>query len=228
MAFSSRFTGPAQLLRKAVDEGQLGRIYYARASYLRRRGIPGYGTWFTTKEMAGGGALIDLGVHVLDIAWWLMDCPKPLSALGATYAEFGPRGKGIGGRRKAIPDGPFDVEDFACGLIRFQTGETIFVEASWASHVGSSGANVQVCGTLGGADLAPCVIHTDLYGEAPVDIRPEVPQIYGHEGELQHFIDCIQGRAVPTATLAHGVAVQRMLDGIYESARTGHEVVLAE
>lgn len=223
-AFSSRFTGPAQLLRRAVDEGQLGEIYYAKASYLRRQGIPGYGTWFTSKEHAGGGALIDLGVHVLDIAWWLMGCPEPVSCTGATYAVFGPQRKGIGGRRKVIPEGKFDVEDLGCGMIRLAGGRTIFVEASWASHVNTSGANVQLFGNRGGASLDPCVIHTDLYGEAPVDIRPEVPQVYGHEGELQHFIDCIRDDAQPVATLEHGIVVQRMLDGIYESARTGHEV----
>lgn len=223
-AFSSRFTGPAQLLRRAVDEGQLGHVYYARASYLRRQGIPGYGTWFTHRERSGGGALIDLGVHVLDVAWWLMGCPEPESCLGATFAEFGPRMKGLAGKRRIVPDGPFDVEDLGCGLIRFRDGRAISLEASWASHVATAGANVLLFGTRGGASLEPCIIHTDLYGESPVDIRPEVPQVYGHEGELQHFIDCIVEGRQPLATLEHGIAVQRMLDGIYESARSGGEV----
>lgn len=225
MSFSSRFTGPAQVLRKAVESGQLGEIYYAKASYLRRRGIPGYGGWFTTKSMAGGGPLIDLGVHVLDIAWWLMGCPKPVRCVGATFAKFGPHGKGLASVSEAA-NGTFDVEDLGCGMILFDNDAAVFVEASWASHVGQTGANVQLFGSRGGASMEPCVIYTDLYGDSTVDIRPEVPQLYGHEGEIQHFIDCIRQNRKPIAPLEHGVVVQRMLDGIYESARLRRECVL--
>jgi predicted dehydrogenase len=131
----------------------------------------------------------------------------------------------MGGVRRPDLNGTFDVEDLGCGLIRFDNDATLFVEASWASHVGQSGANVHLFGSNGGASLDPCVIYTDLYGDVTVDIRPEVPQLYGHEGEIQHFIDCVLDSGEPMVPLEHGIMVQRMIDGIYASARSGAEHV---
>ncbi|MCX8052848.1 MAG: Gfo/Idh/MocA family oxidoreductase, partial [Armatimonadetes bacterium] len=90
MAFNNRFRGDTQLLKKCIEAGELGEIYYAKTGWLRRKGIPGMGGWFTTKSMSGGGPLIDLGVHVLDLTLWLMGNPKPTYVLGSSYAKFGP------------------------------------------------------------------------------------------------------------------------------------------
>ncbi len=135
MAFNNRFRGDTQVLKKFIDDGVLGDIYYAKTGWLRRRGIPGIGGWFTTKAMSGGGPLIDLGVHVLDLALHLMGNPKPVSAYGSTYAEFGPK----------MPGGDkYDVEDLASGLIKFQNGATVLVEASWASNIAQETAGLDV------------------------------------------------------------------------------------
>src|SRR5690242_12029441 len=94
IAFNRRGRHDAELVKNEVDAGRLGRIYHARAFWMRRSGIPGLGSWFTTKTLAGGGPLIDLGVHVLDLALWIMGNPRPVAVSAATYAELGPRGKG--------------------------------------------------------------------------------------------------------------------------------------
>src|SRR5207342_1656896 len=102
----------------------LGDIYNTRAFWLRRSGIPGLGSWFTSKELAGGGPLIDLGVHVLDMALWLLGNPRILAVSAATFAEIGPQGKGQwgGSRFKVTADQPYEVEDLATAFIRLEDG----------------------------------------------------------------------------------------------------------
>ena len=109
MAFNNRFRGDTQLLKSHIENGELGDIYYAKTGWLRRKGIPNFGSWFTNKSTAGGGPLIDLGVHVLDLTLWLMGNPKPVYVMGSAYAMFGPQ--------KAEESGQvYDVEDLATGL----------------------------------------------------------------------------------------------------------------
>jgi predicted dehydrogenase len=123
-AFNNRFRGDTQLLKKMIESGELGDIYYAKTGWIRRKGIPGMGGWFTTKAKSGGGPLIDIGVHVLDLAMWLMGNPKAVTVSGSTYAQFGPKGEGLGGWGHAEENGTFDVEDLAAGFIRMDTGAT--------------------------------------------------------------------------------------------------------
>lgn len=214
MAFNNRFRGDTQVLKKFIDDGVLGDIYYAKTGWLRRRGIPGIGGWFTTKAMSGGGPLIDLGVHVLDLALYLMGNPKPVSAYGSTYAEFGPK----------MPGGDkYDVEDLASGLIKFQNGATVLVEASWASNIAQETAYTTLMGSLGGADLSPLRIYTEMNG-AQVDLQPHFPDIHGHQAEVMHFVDCIRDGKTPISTGENGLDVIKILDAIYESAATGKMV----
>src|SRR2546430_1390286 len=90
-----RYLPTSLALKRLVDAGTLGPIYHARATWLRRDGIPGFGRWFTTKTLSGGGALIDVGVHILDLALHMMGYPEPVAVSGSTYAQFGPRRKGL-------------------------------------------------------------------------------------------------------------------------------------
>ena len=94
VSFNHRRRGDVKMLKKVIDDGLLGEIYYAKAGWLRRSGIPGLGTWFTQKSLAGGGPLMDIGVHMLDMALHLMGEPTAEAVSAATYAEFGPRGRG--------------------------------------------------------------------------------------------------------------------------------------
>src|SRR5690349_3817237 len=158
VSFDKRYRGDVQWLKQYVDSGALGRIYYAKAHWMRRSGIPRLGSWFVSKEQAGGGPLIDLGVHVLDMALYLMGEPQPQAISANTYAEFGPRGlKGSGSAWARPIHGetlPYEVEDLATAFIRLDGGATLLLEASWATHsAAGDDFGVTLYGTEGGAEL---------------------------------------------------------------------------
>ena len=216
MGFNNRFRGDTQLLKKCIENGDLGEIYYAKTGWLRRKCISIVRGWFTNKEMSGGGPLIDLGVHVLDLTLWLMGNPKPVYAFGSAYAKFGPDAAKKRGET-------YDVEDLATAMVKLENGATVFVEASWESHVERDRITCQLMGTRGGAELDPLRIYTDLNGSS-ADIQLQHPDVSGHEMEIVHFIECIRQNKTPLATGEHGLHIQLILDAIYESARTGKGV----
>lgn len=216
MGFNNRFRGDTQLLKKCIDHGDLGDIYYAKTGWLRRRGIPGMGGWFTTRAMSGGGPLIDLGVHVLDLTLWLMGNPKPVYVMGSSYAKFGPDMAKANG-------GTYDVEDLATGMVKLENGATVFVEASWHSHVERERIYTQLVGTKGGAELDPLRIYTDFNGNT-ADVQLQHPNVSGHDMEIVHFVECIRDKKTPISTGEHGLHIQLILDAIYESTVTGKGV----
>lgn len=222
----NRFRPDSIFLKNLIASGELGRTYYAHTGWLRKRGIPGYGGWFTTKEQSGGGPLIDIGVHLLDIAWWLCGCPNPISATGVTYAEFGPKGKGLGGWGQKA-EGTFDVEDLAVGFLRFEGGLTINLEVSWALHAREASKQwCQIFGTEGGCDWGD---EPGLYREVmgtPTNAKIEIGKGDPWQGEMQHFIDCILKDETPDPDAKQGVQMMKMLDAIYESAASKREVVI--
>jgi predicted dehydrogenase len=221
-----RFRGDAQVLKSHIEQGELGRIYFAKCGYLRRSGIPGMGSWFTTRSQSGGGPILDLGVHALDLTMYLMDNFKPVSVTSCKYAEFGPKGLGGGDWGTAVPGGPFDVEDLAAALIRFENGATIFLEVSWAAHVGSGSFYSTLMGEKAGADLDPATIYTDEFGR-PVDKKLSVPSVDAYRAEHLHLHDCIVNGKQPMPSVEQGLAVQAVLEGIAESADKGTSVNVA-
>lgn len=216
-ALVQRFGGAARIVREFVDAGELGDIYFGKAGYVRRRGIPiGKGGWFVDKARAGGGALIDIGVHALDCAWWLMGNPKPTSVSGSAYSHFG----------HTVPEGvKYDVDDAAFGLIKFENGATLFLEATWALNLPTSSFR-QIAGTKGGATLDPLTIYTERNG-IQMDITPTPPQANAFEEEIRHFVACVQDGVEAGPSGEQGVMLMQMLDGIYTSASTGEEVRIA-
>jgi predicted dehydrogenase len=225
MHFNNRFNPTSQAVKRAIDEGALGHVYYGRAVWHRNRGIPQLGGWFTRKEMSGGGALIDLGVHRLDLAIWLMGCPRPVSVVGSAYNYLG--------RRLAEHEGKaFDVDDLASGFIRFENGATLLIEASWASNSEKREDQwVQLFGVEGGALIRN--LHESYEFEARIfrgtthEVHAEVPHAPEWiETPQQHFCRCILHDTEPMATAEQGLTIMRIMDGIYESARTGNEVKL--
>lgn len=224
MAYNRRFSGEAQLLKQYVDAGDLGRIYAVRAGWVRRVGIPGWGSWFRRRDQAGGGPLIDLGVHMLDLAMWMLGFPKVVSVSGATYAEFGPTGRGYWGT--PAPGSVCDVEDLALAMIRLEGGATIMLETSWASFTEKESSYLTLLGTKAGADLDPPRIRTERFGRQ-VDLALEVPKLDGYEGETAHFIQCVREGRQPMATAGQGYQLIRILRAIYASAEQGREVELA-
>ncbi|WP_138754580.1 Gfo/Idh/MocA family protein [Paenibacillus sinopodophylli] len=228
---NNRFRPAVQFLKKYVAAGHAGDIYTGRCGWIRRRGIPGKGGWFTTKELSGGGPLIDLGVHFIDVAVWLMGNPRPVSVVGATYTKFAQStisdsAHSSFGEKK--PEGIFDVEDLASGFIRFDNGATLQVEFSWASNIEEERNFVELRGTKAGFsfDKGELKLFTEIE-DTLCDIVPKLAKDgHGHSEYLQHFINCVQGREEPIMQPVDGVHMIKLLSALYESARTGNEVKL--
>lgn len=217
--FNQRYAPESRFLKDYIDSGELGRIYYAKTGWLRRRGIPQFG-WFTTKSQSGGGVLVDLGVHMLDLALWYMGYPKVRSVLGSTYSEFGPeRVQGTGFT--------FDVDDLASALITLENGATLFLETSWASNVDTEVIYTSLFGTKKGAERrvsqgSTLTIYADENG-TPINITPKA--ISGrHENPQEDFVKCILEDREPMASGEHGLRVMEVLDAIGESSRHGRGV----
>jgi predicted dehydrogenase len=222
--FSYRFSDMSRALKHQVDSGVIGDIYFGRTVWHRRRGIPGFGGWFTNKELAGGGPLIDLGVHRIDLALWLMGYPDPVTVSGATHNVIA---KDLA--RKARKS--YSVEDLACGIVKFANGATLMVEASWAANINEPEQMMtMLCGTKGG------LVHKNVGGW--YDFTAEV---YTDEGgylftkkldeatvhspsAYSEFVSSILEKRPPLATGEEGLKVMKILDGIYKSAETGREV----
>ncbi len=219
--FSYRFTPQTQAIKKAVDDGILGDVYFGRTIWHRRRGMPGFGGWFGTKSLAGGGPLIDLGVHRLDLALWLMGYPKPVWVLGSTYNK-------IAGPLAKQAKKTFDVEDLAAALIKFDNGATLEVEASWAANIRQQEEqSTRLLGTRAG--LSQYNINEGYEYEAEfyldkdgvqfdMKVHPPVPNV---QSSYYHFIDSIVNNKPHIATGEEGLIVMELLDAIYTSAAKG-------
>lgn len=225
---NQRFSQAAQTVRRLVADGKLGEVYLAKATWLRRSGIPRIGSWFTQRKFSGGGCCYDIGVHVLDLALHLMDDFEPAAVTGQTYAKFGPRGLGDGtwGKSERDPRRPFDVDDFCLALIKMKSGRTVQLEASWAAAMEQPDVNgVQLFGTDGGANTNPLRFHrSNRQGYEVTQLRPGTP--YAPDNRMTHFIDVVLGNAECYVKPEESLVVQKILDAIYESARTGREVRL--
>ncbi|MHC4873120.1 MAG: Gfo/Idh/MocA family protein [Planctomycetota bacterium] len=228
-----RWTPAAIKIRELVNNGGLGNIYYAKAKWFRQNGIPGWGSWFTRFEESGGGPLIDVGVHLLDLSLSFMSAKtKPESVFGLTYAEFGPEKKGLGTWGTPDMDGVFDVEDFATTLIKMQNGATVSLEVSWAGNLANEDANPELL-LLGseagvkfevnkGKELQVSILKdneivTTQTEEAPVDSRLEM---------LKHFVECVNNKQQTMAPAESGLINNLIIDAIYESSKNGELVKL--
>lgn len=222
--FSYRFLPVCHALKTQVDAGVVGDIYFGRTVWLRRRGIPGMGSSFTDRKLSGGGPLIDLGVHRIDLALWLMGFPEPVAVTGATY-------NAIARQIAAREDKTYTVEDLACGMVRFANGASLLVEASWASNIGEAESmETMLLGTRGGLVHRNtggtynfyAEVHTEengcLFTKRLDQVVSPVPSAY-HE-----FINSIIEKRKPCASGEEGIKTTKILDGIYRSARTGREI----
>ena len=224
---NNRYSAIATYLKKYIADGRMGEIYATRCGWQRRRGIPGKGGWFTTKAQSGGGPLIDLGVHMIDVTMWLMGNPKPVAVSGCTYRKFADSDTSDSvnssfGEKKA--DGTFDVEDLAMGFIRFENGACMQIEFSWASNVEGENNFYELRGTKAG--YANGKIFTEEDGVLINNIPNFNGGIQHHEANLRHFADVILNGAEPMFVPQQGVNMIKILEGIYKSAETGREVLL--
>lgn len=215
-------------IKRFVDNQELGEIYAARAGALRRRGIPSWGV-YTNKTVQGGGPLMDIGIHVLDLALWLMDYPTPQMILASTHQHIGTR-EGIG------VFGPWDwrnysVEDMAHGMIQFTNGASLLLETSFAANLGEQEPiQLSLMGDRGGADVLPPRIYQERHGML-VDTVPDqlTPFDVGtcYMRHIDDFIRCCINGGEPLVSAQQAVTLQRIVDALYLSAEMQQPVEFA-
>ncbi len=225
IGYQWRFCPGAQFMRKQVADGVVGDVLYVRAQALRRRGIPSWGV-FGRKDLQGGGPLIDIGVHIIEMAHYVIGKPSPLAASASTYTYLGdskPRAK--------APWGDWDhrtytVEDLAVGFVRFEGGATMSVESSFAAHIETDVFTIQIMGTKGGLTLDPPQLFHDHHGY----MLTSVPEFLGKdemwEAKMANFVRAARTGRGNESPGEDGLAVQQILDGLYASAEAGKEVAI--
>lgn len=229
VAVVTRYSTEAQTAHAMQENGSLGDVYFARTAYTRRRGTPM--GWFTNTSKSGGGPVIDIGVHCIDRTWFLMGRPKPVSVTAATsYAIGDYKTRGVD-RWLAFSgaDSVFDTEDSAAAFIRFENGAVMNAEISWAQNAPPE-SYVRLYGTKAGITFDPLTV----YGENDAGFLSDSIVTCGGNGEdifeneIVWFLDSLDGKKEILSPASDGVAVQRILDGIYRSAKLGREVRLDE
>ena len=234
IGYQNRFRKDSLFLKKACDRGDLGDIYYAKANAVRRRGVPTWGVFLNEYEQ-GGGPLIDIGTHALDLTLWTMNNYEPKSVMGQTYKKLNNQTNTGNAWGDWKPE-EFTVEDSAFGFITMKNGATIILESSWALNSLDVGeAKTVLCGTKGGADmnnglrfngvdLGVQYIQTPQLSEGGVaffdaagDARPEV-------SEASTWLNSIVNDTDPIVLPEQAFAVTQILEAIYQSAKTGEAV----
>ncbi len=226
---NQRFRPEVMQLRRYVEAGELGEVYYAKTSILRRRGAPG--GWFAQKKLSGGGALIDIGVHCLDWTRWILGNPRPRQVLGVTRQKIGsyhldehrsytpadmrgqPRAENWAG----------DADELAYAVIRMEPDVTLTLEVSWALNLERDTSATEIFGDKAGAKLEPLTIYGEEMGRL-VDKTPRVqpiPYAETHARAIRHFLDCIHTNQQPMSDAAQAIVTLQILDAIYESSHTG-------
>ncbi|MED4227778.1 Gfo/Idh/MocA family oxidoreductase [Neobacillus cucumis] len=229
VGLNNRFTNEAVFLKKYIDSGYLGEIYQVKAGWIRRSGIPGRGTWFTNKDSAGGGVMIDLGVHYLDLALYLIGMPAPSYVTGAIHQNFSHTTTRNRNGYKGNPNGIFNVEDTAVGFIGLQNGATVNFEFSWASNIEQDKTFIEILGTKGGISLinGEVKIHSELL-ETCVDISPVLNPNIKLKNEFEHFVNSILTGEELIAPAEHGVYMINIIDHFYKAANRKEPVFFEE
>jgi predicted dehydrogenase len=228
LGMNQRFDANVQRARALYADGQLGAVYHAKAFWRRRSGIPRIGSWFTSRAEAGGGALLDIGVHMLDATLFILGNFRPASVSGAAFTRFGNRGLGDGSwGRSERAFGAFDVDDFTTALIRMEDGLVIALDAAWALHQPAiDERGIDLFGDEAGLSVFNNLLHRRAADSSFVNAQglPPGPVRLPHCNRVHHFVNVLLGREEPIVNTTQALVVQRILDAIYESARTGGEV----
>ena len=239
--FNNRARPESQAMMKHIEDGTVGRINSAQAQWIRRTGIPGFGGWFTTKELSGGGPVIDL-LHMIDLALYFMGYPEPAHVLGQTFDDFitdkafkGPWG---------IPDnadGKTDVEAAAHGFVTFKSGQVLSLRNSWAEMIEREVVSVVFQGSRAGGKVErlfgsdglddtaidTCELYTQEEGKSVNQkIETEPCEDMGRIASAANFVETIEGSAAPLNTPQEALKLMQIIDALYQSAETGAPVAL--
>ncbi len=233
IGYQSRYRADSTYLKAAIDDGDLGEIYYARALAVRRRAVPTWGVFLNEYEQ-GGGPLIDIGTHALDLTLWFMNNYEPEMVVGSAYRKLADT------KNAANAWGPWDpekftVEDSAFGFIKFKNGATVVLESAWALNtLEVEEASCMLCGTKGGADFHDGLrINGERFGKTFVH-KPDLAAggVAFYDGsvakpeqiEAQTFYSAVIEGTPLVVKPEQALVVTRILDAIYESNRTGKPV----
>ena len=228
----NRFNAGVNKLREIIQSGELGEIYHIYVSFRAHRSIPGLGGAFTTKEIAGGGVLIDWGVHYLDIVMYCMDDPKPLTVSAKAFSKLGvdmPNYvyESMWSEMTKDLNGTYDVDDFVTGFVRTE-GPTITFNGAWAQNIGVSETYIDFIGTKGGARLqygSDFTVYTTACGTL-VNFKPKFTPNAHFQNEIDSFVRCIKtGEKLPSH-IDKAIITARMMQAMYDSSDANREIVL--
>ncbi|WP_059103007.1 Gfo/Idh/MocA family protein [Shouchella shacheensis] len=231
VGFVRRYASNTELVKTFVDQGDLGDVYYARGVTLRRLGNPG--GWFADKERSGGGPLLDIGIHVIDVLWYLMGRPKVKSVSGNVYSHLGNRAnvEHLSFYKAADYDpSKNSVEDFANALIRFENGASMSVDVSYTIHAEKDEMSAKLYGTKGGAVVEPKLELVSEKYNTMLNILPQVDKTtldFGEafQNEIDWFLKVCQGEEETRSPVEDGVEMMKILCGIYEASEQQKEIV---
>ena len=230
----NRFNDSVRKIKQYIDEGRLGTVHHVYVSFRQHRSIPGLGGAFTTKEIAGGGVLIDWGVHYLDIVMYCCGDPTPKTVTGEAFCKLGKDMKNYAYKNMWAENtknlnGTYDVDDSVTALIR-TAGPTITVNGAWAQNIGESETYIDFMGDKAGIRLqygADFKVYTAEHG-ALIEYKPEFKQRNHFENEINAFIDCIKtGEKLPSH-IDTVIVTAKMMQAIYDSSAEHKEITLAE
>jgi len=233
VGFQRRFTPAGTVFKTYKEAGRFGEITHVEGNYVRRRGIPGVDSWFTAKELAGGGCVIDIGVHEIDFIMYLLDFPSISEVAAQTRSEFGSRADYSDpddwGGKWGRPDTTFDVEDSASAFVRTDDDTTISLEVAWATNREPL-RETAVRGTEAGAEVGGTTLDIVETSTEGVDHYRDVEVETGHEYDSQQrkvatFVEGVEtGTAPGVSTLEEGLLTQRIIDAIYRSSERGEAI----
>ena len=230
IGFQYRYHPATQFLKRAVDEGQFGNVMFVRVQALRRRGIPNWGV-FGQKQLQGGGPMIDIGVHGIEMAHYVIGSPRPVAAVGNTWTFHGNKPSNVVSQWPNWDHKTYTVEDMAIGHIRFDNGAILHIEASFVAHIEKDVWTFEVLGTKGGGRWDPPATFRDVAGtmvNSTPGFLPEatIPELF--KTKLRNWVDGATHGTPLTAPGEAGLDVQKMLDGVYRSADAGGKEVLID
>jgi predicted dehydrogenase len=229
VGFQYRYHPNTDFVRRAADDGRFGNVMFVKCQALRRRGIPNWGV-FGQKKLQGGGPMIDIGVHVIEMAHYVMGSPNPVAASGNTWTYMGNKKSDVVSQWPKWDYKTYTVEDLAIGQIRFDNGAILQIEAMFAGHIEKDVWNFTLMGDKGGCQWDPPTLFTDRAGtmtnESPAFVGSKTDFPFLFSLKLRNFVDgCLLNTPLRAPGEA-GLAVQKMLDGVYRAAAAGKEVTI--